>query len=143
VSFVLQDFVGGQIAEQHELRTMAGELLDGLPSALAFQDPAQSSVYCGDGWKDRLKNAQGRSVDVGRPQAMYSMMLNDEGSEPLIERNGKNYAVLNTGNVSELVPVSVEARDTPWQKAIATTLAPSILVPSIAAGVRIEINSNY
>ncbi len=142
VTFHLQDFAGCQTAEQLELRTIAVDLLDGLPSAIAFQDPTQSSVYCGAGWKDRLKNAKGSAVDVGRPQEMYSSMLNAEASEPLVERSGKKYAVLDAGSVSELVPVSVEGRDTPWQKAVATTLAPSILVPSIAAGVRIEVNSD-
>jgi len=71
------------------------------------------------------------------------MMLNGETSEPLVERDGKNYAVLSTGNVSELIPVSLEERDTPWQKEIATTLAPSILVPSIPAGVLIEVKSDF
>ena len=148
MSICLQDFDGIAPAEQQALRASVIELIDGLPSAIAFQDPVQSTIFCGDGWKERLKNAKESAIDLSRPADTQMSIFNYESpdevaSEGLIERDGKFYAMLGAGNLHELIPVTVAERDTPWKKVVATTLDASILVPSIQAGVIVDVSSDF
>ncbi len=134
---MLQNFSGNGSVTARELRRGITELAEGMPSSVAMIDAKYDNVHYKPGWQQRLSASIETGIDPACPDEFYLPILAKQDSM-LIERDGKNFAVLAVGNVRELIPVEPQQQETPWQETKALTLAPSLVMPQLSQGVHVR-----
>lgn len=136
-AIVSQDIAGSIFALRRTLRSGINELLAGMPSSVAMIDVENQNSHCKEGWQQRFGSALDTGIDPASPEEFYLPIFAKQEAKQ-VERDGKQFAVLEIGLVRELIPIELEKQETPWQATKASSLAPSLTVPQLLQGVHVR-----